>query len=128
MLVPYDSIRLASRQVGNSPFMTKTVSDAVLKGQDGLIELNPETAEMLGLAEGQAAKLSTPKGDAHVRVHLCQGTAPGVIAMPRGLGHSVDDPYLTGKGVNVNQLIGPVQDPASGLDAAWGIRAKLVKA
>lgn len=128
LLVPYDSIRLASRQVGNAPFMTKTVSDTVLKGQDGLVELNPETAEMLGLTEGQAAKLSTPKGDARVRVHLCHGTAPGVIAIPRGLGHTVDDPYLAGKGVNVNQLIGPVQDPASGLDAAWGIRAKLVKA
>ncbi len=49
----------------------------------------------------------------------------GMIAMPRGLGHTACDTYLAGKGVNVNQLIGPVEDPASGLDAAWGIGAKL---
>jgi len=48
--------------------------------------------------------------------------------MPRGLGHTAYDDYLAGKGVNVNTLIGPVEDPASGLDAAWGIQAKLAKA
>ena len=48
--------------------------------------------------------------------------------MVRGLGHSAYDGYLAGKGVNVNELIGPVADPSTGFDAAWGIRAKLVKA
>jgi hypothetical protein len=32
---------------------------------------------------------------------------------------------LAGKGVNYNQLSGPFDDPASGYNAAWGIRAKL---
>ena len=48
--------------------------------------------------------------------------------MPRGLGHTAYDEYLTNKGVNVNELMGPMEDPVSGLDAAWGIRAKLIKA
>ena len=63
-----------------------------------------------------------------MRVHLYDGIRPGVIAMPRGLGHTAYDKYLADKGINVNELIGPVEDPASGLDAAWGIRAKLSKA
>jgi hypothetical protein len=50
------------------------------------------------------------------------------LAMARGLGHTAYDGFLAGKGVNVNQLIGPMEDPASGLDAAWGIRARLAKA
>jgi anaerobic selenocysteine-containing dehydrogenase len=128
LLVPYDSIRLASSAVGDPPFMMKTVPDTVLKGQDGIVELNPQTASQLGLSQDQAAVLTTPKGNARVRVHLSQGVAPGLVAMPRGLGHTAYDQYLAGKGVNVNQLIGPVEDPASGLDAAWGIRAKLAKA
>jgi len=125
LLVPYDSIRLASRYVGDTPFMIKTVSDAVIKGQDGFVEINPETAKKAGLADGQTAQLSTPVGSAKVRVHYEHGIMPGVVAMPRGLGHTAYDAYLAGKGVNVNQLIGPVEDPASGLDAAWGIGAKL---
>lgn len=125
VLVPYDSIRLASRNVGNSPFMMKTVSDKVLKGKDSLVEINPETAKKLGVVDGQTATLTTPKGRATVRVSLYDGIRPGVVAMPRGLGHTIDDPFLAGKGVNVNTLIGSVEDPASGMDAAWGIGAKL---
>jgi anaerobic selenocysteine-containing dehydrogenase len=63
-----------------------------------------------------------------VRVHLFEGIMPGVVAMARGLGHTAYDGYMAGKGVNVNELIGPVEDPSSGHDAAWGIRAKLAKA
>ena len=125
VLVPYDSIRLASRYVGDSAFMIKTVSDKVLKGKDGFVEINPETAKKLGLADGQTATLTTPKGQAKVRVSLYEGIRPGIVAMPRGLGHTTDDQFLAGKGVNVNDLIGPVEDPASGMDAAWGIGAKL---
>jgi anaerobic selenocysteine-containing dehydrogenase len=125
VLIPYDSIRLSSRYIGDPPFMVKTVSDAVIKGQDGLVQINPETAQKLGLADGQTAELSTPVGSAKVRVHYSDGIMPDLVAMPRGLGHTAYDAYLAGKGVNVNQLIGPVEDPASGLDAAWGIGAKL---
>jgi hypothetical protein len=35
---------------------------------------------------------------------------------------------LAGKGINFNELMGPVEDSVSGLDAAWGIRVKLAKA
>jgi menaquinone reductase, molybdopterin-binding-like subunit len=125
ILIPYDSIRLASRYVGDPPFMIKTVSDTVIKGQDGFVKINPDTAEKLGLVDGQTAQLSTPVGSAKVRIHYSDGIMPELVAMPRGLGHTAYDGYLAGKGVNVNQLIGPVEDPASGLDAAWGIGAKL---
>ena len=47
--------------------------------------------------------------------------------MPRGLGHTEFDEYLAGKGENFNKLIGPVEDPVSGLDAAWGIQAEITK-
>jgi menaquinone reductase, molybdopterin-binding-like subunit len=125
ILIPYDSIRLASRYIGDPPFMVKTVSDTVIKGQAGFVGINPETAKKLGLTDGQTAQLTTPVGTAKVRVHHDEGVMPEVVAVPRGLGHTAYDGYLAGKGVNVNQLIGPVEDPASGLDAAWGIGAKL---
>ena len=102
--------------------------DTVLKGNDILVEVNPQTAKSYGLKEGKYAKLSTPVGEARVRVHLFDGVKPGIVAMPRGLGHTAFDRFLAGKGVNFNELIGPVQDPASGFDAAWGIRAQLKSA
>jgi menaquinone reductase, molybdopterin-binding-like subunit len=125
VLIPYDSIRLASRYIGDPPFMMKTVSDAVIKGQHGYVEINPDTAKKLGLANGKLATLMTPVGEAKVGIRYEEGIMPGVVAMPRGLGHTAYDSFLKGKGVNINQLIGSVEDPASGLDATWGIGAKL---
>ncbi|MBU0995871.1 MAG: molybdopterin-dependent oxidoreductase [Proteobacteria bacterium] len=127
-LIPYDSLRLAHMNIGSPPFLIKTVEDTVLKGNDILVEINPKTAGKLNLSEGKYAKLKTPKGTVNVKVHLFEGIMPGVIAMARGLGHTAYDDYLAGKGVNFNELIGPVEDPASGLDISWGIRANLTKA
>lgn len=128
VLVPYDSFRLAGGYIGDPPFAVKTVEDTVLKGRDVFVELNPETARALRLREGQHAILSTPRGQAKVKVHWFDGIRPGVVALPRGLGHTAYDKYLAGKGVNFNELIGPVEDPGTGYDAAWGIMAKLSKA
>ncbi|MDX9787206.1 MAG: menaquinone reductase molybdopterin-binding-like subunit QrcB [Desulfobacterales bacterium] len=128
VMIFYDSMRLSSGYVGSPPFLIKTVPDTVIKGADGFVEINPETARKQSLAEGDAAVLQTPKAKIRVRVHLNDGIRPGVLAMARGLGHTAYDEYLKNKGVNVNALKGVIEDPISGLDAAWGIRAKLVKA
>jgi len=128
VFMPYDSLRLSSGYIGDPPFMMKTVEETILLGNDSLVEINPATARKAGLRAGDAAVIETPRGRGRVRVHLYEGIRPGVIAMPRGLGHTAYDEYLANKGINTNALIGPVEDPASGLDAAWGIRAKLSKA
>ncbi len=128
VLIPYETLRLSSGYIGSPPFMMKAVPDTVLKGDSGLVEINPETADSLGLGEGDEAVIETPRGRAAVKVHLYDGAPPGFIFMPRGLGHTAYDDYLAGKGVNVHELMGPVEDSVSGLDAAWGIRANLTKA
>jgi anaerobic selenocysteine-containing dehydrogenase len=128
LLIPYETMRLSGGYIANPPFLTKTVEDTILKHNDCFIEINPKTAQSNQLSEGDAVVLQTPRGQARVRVHLEEGIMPGVVALPRGLGHTAYDGYIAEKGINVNLLIGPVQDPVSGLDAAWGIRVKLSKA
>ncbi len=128
VLIPYDSMRLQSGFIGDPPFVIKTVEDTVLKGNDILVEINPQTAKTLGLQEGRYAKLSTPKGTAQVKVYIYDGIKPGLVALATGLGHTACSKFLAGKGVNVNDLIGPVEDSASGHNAVWGIRAKLSRA
>jgi len=128
VLIPYDTMRLASGVIGTPPFVIKTVGDDVLKKNDSCIDINPKTASDLGLTEGAKVKLTTPQREVRVRVHLTEGILPGLIALPRGLGHSAYDKYLAGKGVNFNALYAPATDPVSGLDATWGVRARLSKA
>jgi menaquinone reductase, molybdopterin-binding-like subunit len=130
VLIPYDSLRMANQHIANAPFMTKTIDDTVLKKQLVSVEVNPQTAGRLGLGEGDMAELSTPKGKAVVRIHLQDGIQPDLLALPRGFGRwgFPEEWYINDKGVNFNDLIGPIPDPLSGLDTAWGIRARLTRA
>jgi anaerobic selenocysteine-containing dehydrogenase len=127
LLVPYDTMRLTSGYVASPPFLVKALEDTVLKGNDVLVEINPATAKPLGLSEGRTASLTTVMGSVRVKVHLTNRIMPGVIAIPRGLGRTTNDRFLAGRGVNYNQLSSAVEDPASGHNAAWGMRAKLSK-
>ncbi|UCF94807.1 MAG: molybdopterin oxidoreductase, partial [Desulfobacterales bacterium] len=128
LLLPYDSMRLASGNIGSPPFLVKTVEDTILQKNDVLVEVNPVTAQKYGLAEGKYATLNTPRGGARVKIHLFDGIMPDIVAIPRGLGHTAYNQFLADKGVNYNALSAPVEDPATGMNAAWGIRAKLAKA
>jgi anaerobic selenocysteine-containing dehydrogenase len=128
VLIPYDSMRLTSGDIGAPPFLIKSLEDYILQANDVLLEINPATAKEYSLKDGRLATLRTPKGDARVKVRYYDGIGPGVIAIPRGLGHTIDDKFIAGKGANFNALMGSVEDPASGHDAAWGIRARLTKA
>ena len=128
ILVPYDTMRLASGYIGSPPFMVKSLEDTILTGNDVLVEINPATARKQGLSNGKMALLTTPKGSAKVKIHYFDGIMPGVVAIPRGLGHTAYDKFLAGKGVNYNALNESMEDPATGFDAAWGVRAKLSKA
>ncbi|MFO7839898.1 MAG: molybdopterin-dependent oxidoreductase [Desulfosalsimonadaceae bacterium] len=128
ILLSYDSMRISSGSTGNPPFMTKTIPADVLKKQTCFVDINPKTARKAGLSDGERVVLATPVAKAEVRLRFFEGIEPGIVAMPRGLGHSAYSKYLAGKGVNSNDLIGPVEDPASGLNAAWGIRAHVTRA
>jgi len=127
-LVPTDSIRLVADGGPTPPFMVKSLEDTVLQGNDVLVEINKQTAKSLSLKHNDIASLSTPHGNANVRVNVHDGIMPNVIAIPRGLGHTAFDDYLSGKGVNYMSLIRPVEDSITGQDVAWGIRARLSKA
>jgi anaerobic selenocysteine-containing dehydrogenase len=128
-LVPYDSTRLTTAgAVAPAPFMMKSLEDTVLTHNLVRVEINPATAKDLGLADGDSAVLSTAKGTAPVKVYVFEGILPGLIAMVRGLGHTAYDTFVAGKGANTNALMSPVEDPGTGLESAWGVRAKLVRA
>ena len=99
------------------------MADDILKGKDSFIEINPKSAK--GFENGDYALIKTSVGSAKVRIKLSEGIMPGVIGMVRGLGHSFGNKYVSGKGSNINELIAPVIEAGSGLDAAYGIRASI---
>ncbi|THB79835.1 MAG: molybdopterin oxidoreductase [Desulfobacteraceae bacterium] len=128
ILIPIDNMRVAPGAQASSAFAVKTVADTVIKGKDGFIEINPATAKNMGIKDGSEVKVTTPSGSVVVRATYFHGIMPGYIGMVQGLGHDMNNMYVADKGVNVNELITPVFETGSGLDAAFGSVAKISKA
>lgn len=128
LLIGFRTMSLTGEYLANPPFMTKNLWDTVLKGKDLFVELNPQTAQSLGLGEGSHAMLKTPRGEVSVCVHLYGGARAGVVYIPEGLGHTAYDEYIQGKGVNANSIFEVQMDPVTGLGTVWATRAQLRRA
>ncbi|MFP4475799.1 MAG: menaquinone reductase molybdopterin-binding-like subunit QrcB [Desulfatibacillaceae bacterium] len=128
LAVPVETFRTSYADMGDTPFMIKTVPDEVLKDDMLLVEINPETGRKYGLKDRKDAVLSTPAATVRVRIFYYEGIMPGLVGVPKGLGHDVSNKFLAGKGINYNSLLGPVEDPVTGKDVAWGVRARLTLA
>ncbi len=104
-----------------SPYMLKILDDTTLADSSRLVvEINPATAAKLGVAEGDAVKITSPAGSIAAKVHLFAGAAPGAVFVPVGLGHSGFGFYLRGKGANFAALAAISNDPLSKLPR-WGV-------
>ena len=119
---------MANEYLPNPPFMTKTLWDFVLKGNDLFVEVNPQTAQSLGMSEGSYACSRLRREKLPVRVHLYPGARAGVVYIVEGLGHTAYDQYIQGKGVNANSIIEVQLDPVTGLGTVWATRAQLRRA
>jgi anaerobic selenocysteine-containing dehydrogenase len=106
------------------PFITKLIPNSVLKNTDIFIELHPDTAAKLGVAQGDLVSLKTTQGEANVLVNITAAARPGVVYMPAGFGHKAYDKYIQGKGVNANSLMEVQLDPV-GIGTVWACRAQL---
>jgi anaerobic selenocysteine-containing dehydrogenase len=125
--MPYETMTLSNGPVANPPFLTKLLFDFELKGNDSFVEINPKTANKMGLKEGDRVALQTERGKLNARVHLTGAARPGVVFIPTGLGHSGFDSYIRGKGVNANELLVVQQERVSGLATWWGTRVRIAK-
>ncbi len=127
-LVPYELFNVSTGWLPNPPFLTKTLFDHQLRKDESFVEINPETARRLGLAEGDRVRLETGSGDVGARVHLFEGAMPGCAYLPMGFGHTAYGIYQKGKGVNPMDVVVPVSDPVSGHMVWWKTPVKVRKA
>ena len=81
-------------------------------------ELNPETAEELGIDDGDILEVESPSGSVRVPALLFPAIRPGVLAMPIGQGHVSFGRYAENRGVNPIDLVAARMDEQSG-DLAW---------
>ncbi len=127
LLIPAEQFKIVNGFLGNAPYLTKLIEDITLKGNELVVDIHPQTADTLGLKEGDRAWLKTEKGELKVMIHLFKGVRPEVVSAPIGLGHKGFGYYLEGKGVNPMEIVVATADPLSGQMLWRGSRASLTK-
>jgi anaerobic selenocysteine-containing dehydrogenase len=83
------------------------------------LQVHPDDADRLGLADGADAVLRSASGEVRAPVERTDTVMPGVVSLPHGWGHGVPGTRMTvaaqNPGVNVNAVTDPsVVDPLSG--------------
>jgi anaerobic selenocysteine-containing dehydrogenase len=92
--------------------------------------VHPSDAARLGLADGDAVRVSSRVGELEIPVELTDDVMPGVVSIPHGWGHDAPGAELSvaqeHAGVNSNVLTDEaVLEPLSGTAVLNGIPVQL---
>jgi anaerobic selenocysteine-containing dehydrogenase len=136
VLHPYLSTGLNDGRGANLPWMQELPDPMTSVVYGSWVEMNPKTAEDLGLKEGALVEVESPHGVVTAAVYLYPAIRPDVVAMPIGQGHDAFGRYASQRGVNPIKILAPEMEPGTG-SLAWaatrvkltatGRRAKFVK-
>jgi len=125
VLHPYLSNALYDGRGANLPWMQELPDPLTSVVYGSWVEMNPLTAEKLGLSEGDLVKVESPHGEITAPVFVYPSIMPDVIAMPIGQGHEQFGRYAKNRGVNPISILAPLMDPDSGSLAWGGTRVKI---
>lgn len=82
------------------------------------VELNPVTAEELGIENGDVLRVSSPFGTLEAPAYLYPAIRPDTIAIPLGQGHSDFGRYARDRGANPVRLLG-AEPGENGANLTW---------
>lgn len=114
LLVPIEVLPLSGGTGGGLPLLQQIVGVNVFEKWESWLEMNPATAQALGLEDREFVWVESPRGRARVRLRLFAGARPGVVHMPLGYGQT-QGPEWARRGVNPFQLIVIERDPLTGM-------------
>jgi anaerobic selenocysteine-containing dehydrogenase len=104
-LILYPSITLSDGRGANLPLLQE-IPDPMTTARWGTwIELNPETAEKLGLENNQIVRISSPHSDMEAPVVIYPGIRPDSVAMPIGQGHKEYGRFASDRGTHPLDLV-----------------------
>jgi molybdopterin-containing oxidoreductase family iron-sulfur binding subunit len=124
-LIAYPSSRLFDGRGANRPWLQELPDPVTSIAWSTWLEMHPDTAERLGLAEGDIVEVTSAAGSVEVPLYPYPGMRPDVVAMPLGQGHTAYGRYAEGRGANALELLGhePTGFGGVGYYAAVSVRA-----
>jgi len=103
-LVPFVSPILGEAGA-NKPWLQELADPTTTVMWNSWVEMNPATADQLGIADDDVVRITSPAGAVEASVYRYPAIRPDTIAMPFGQGHSVYGQFAAQRGTNVADLL-----------------------
>jgi anaerobic selenocysteine-containing dehydrogenase len=122
----YPSLTLFDGRGANKPWLQETPDPMTTVSWQTWIEINPNTAEQLGVKDNDVVLVASPAGEVEAIVYVFHGIGEGVVGMPVGRGHEDCGRYAAGHGSNPVRLLSAQTDEETGALTWAATRVKIV--
>ena len=125
-LMPFFSTLLSDGSGANKPWLQEAPDPTTTVVWNSWVEINPQVADRLGIADDDVVKLTSPYGEVEVSVYRYPAIRPDTLGMPFGQGHNAYGRYAQNRGANLARLLGPRVNAAGDLAFAT-VKVKIEK-
>jgi molybdopterin-containing oxidoreductase family iron-sulfur binding subunit len=126
VLVVYPSPRFGDGALnGNRPWLHELPDPVSKMAWHSWVEVNPHTAERMGLRSGDVVTVTSPHGSVEVPLWEYPGVREDVVALAMGGGHTDAGQYADGNGVNAMDLLPGEAEALSGSAVYMATRVSL---
>ncbi len=126
-LQPFAAVGTGMGREANLPWMQELPDPMTSVVWGSWVEMNPASAERLGIRDGEWVWLESPAGRIKVPAVLLPSARPDTLSMPFGQGHGTYGRYAGGRGANVWQILQPTQVRDAGEPAWAGTRVRVAR-
>jgi anaerobic selenocysteine-containing dehydrogenase len=126
--LPYASAAFLDGSLSHLPWLQEMPDPMTSAMWSSWIELNPKTAEEMGIGLGDVVEVTSPVGSFNVPAFLNPGLAPDIVAMPVGQGHANFTRFASKRGYNPVDLLAPVLHADTGTLAWAATRVRIARA
>jgi anaerobic selenocysteine-containing dehydrogenase len=128
LLIDYKLMTTAEGRGANQPFLQEIFGPHLKEKWDSWVEINPESAEKLGIQDGDLVWVESKAGKSKTKARLFPGTHPNCVQIPYGQGHKAYGRWAKGRGINPNDLLMREYDHLGGFVSYYSTRVKVYKA
>ena len=108
----YEPVTLSDGRGANQPWLQETPDSMTTARWNTWVEINPQTAEQIGVHDNDLVTLRSPHAEIEAIVVVFPGIRPDVIAVPLGQGHNDFGRFASDRGANAFKLVAPQSEQA----------------
>jgi anaerobic selenocysteine-containing dehydrogenase len=125
--LPYASQAFYDGSTAHLPWLQELPDPMTSAMWSSWVEINPNTAGKLGIANGDIVEVASTQGAVRVPAVISPGIAPDMVAMPVGQGHETFTRYASKRGVNPIGIVAAMKDTETGALAWAATRVRIAR-